>query len=66
MGKIEANFFISLDGVVRVSRPVALRLLQRRHGQQFFQDTPTYPLQLKSAETFKTGVLNLSYERAIG
>jgi dihydrofolate reductase len=30
-------------------------------GQRLFEDTPTYPLRLLSSETFKTGVLNLSY-----
>jgi len=36
------------------------------HGQRLFEDTPTYPLQLVSHETFETGVLNLSYAPAAG
>jgi hypothetical protein len=37
------------------------------HGQdRLFEDTPTYPVQLVSNETFKTGVLNLSYVPADG
>jgi dihydrofolate reductase len=34
------------------------------HGQRLFEDTPTYPLQLVQHETFKTGVLNLTYAPA--
>ncbi|SDL02386.1 Dihydrofolate reductase [Nonomuraea maritima] len=30
-------------------------------GQRLFEDTPTHPLKLVSSETFRTGVLNLSY-----
>ena len=36
------------------------------HGRRLFEDTPTYPLELVSHETFKTGVLNLSYAPASG
>jgi hypothetical protein len=45
MRKIKSNFFISLDGVVAT----------------FPADEPRIPLELVSAETFKTGVLSLSY-----
>ncbi|MGI5162356.1 dihydrofolate reductase family protein [Microbispora sp. CA-102843] len=31
------------------------------HGQRLFEDTPTHKLKLVKSETFKTGVLNLSY-----
>ncbi|GAA0397084.1 dihydrofolate reductase family protein [Microbispora corallina] len=31
------------------------------HGQRLFEDTPTHKLKLVTSETFKTGVLNLSY-----
>jgi dihydrofolate reductase len=34
------------------------------HGQRLFEDTPTYSLQLMKHETFKTGVLNLTYTPA--
>lgn len=30
-------------------------------GQRLFEDTPAHPLKLVASETFKTGVLNLSY-----
>jgi dihydrofolate reductase len=30
-------------------------------GQRLFEDTPTHPLELIEHETFKTGVLNLTY-----
>ncbi|MFG2075450.1 dihydrofolate reductase family protein [Nonomuraea maritima] len=30
-------------------------------GQRLFEDTPSHPLKLVSSETFRTGVLNLSY-----
>ena len=33
-------------------------------GQRLFEDTPTHPLQLVNHETFKTGVLNLTYAPA--
>ena len=33
-------------------------------GQRLFEDTPTHPLELIDEETFKTGVLNLSYKPA--
>lgn len=31
------------------------------HGQRLFEDTPTRPLKLTGSETFKTGVLHLTY-----
>jgi dihydrofolate reductase len=34
------------------------------HGQRLFEDTPTHPLRLVNQETFKTGVLNLTYAPA--
>jgi len=49
----------SLDELNLMLHPIAVG-----HGRRLFEDTPTYPLQLVSAETFKTGVLNLSYAPA--
>src|SRR2546421_554405 len=98
MGKIEANFFISLDGVVESPEQwhfdyfngdigmsgsatlvrwllanglldelhLMLHPIAVGHGKRLFEDTPTYPLELVSHETFKTGVLNLSYAPASG
>jgi dihydrofolate reductase len=34
------------------------------HGKRLFEDTPTHPLRLVNHETFKTGVLNLTYAPA--
>ncbi|SBT51610.1 dihydrofolate reductase family protein [Micromonospora auratinigra] len=34
------------------------------HGQRLFEDTPTHPLRLVASETFKSGVLNLTYAPA--
>lgn len=31
------------------------------HGQRLFDDSPTYPLRLRSCETLNSGVLNVSY-----
>jgi dihydrofolate reductase len=50
-----------LDELNLMLHPIAVG-----HGQRLFEDTPTYPLQLVSNETFKTGVLNLSYAPAGG
>ena len=33
-------------------------------GQRLFEDTPTHPLELVNSETFKSGVLNLTYRPA--
>ena len=33
-------------------------------GQRLFEDTPTHPLELVNSETFKSGVLNLTYKPA--
>ncbi len=45
-----------LDELRLMLHPIAVG-----HGKRLFEDTPTYPLELVSQETFKTGVLNLSY-----
>jgi dihydrofolate reductase len=50
-----------LDELNLMLHPIAVG-----HGRRLFEDTPTYPLQLVSNETFKTGVLNLSYVPASG
>jgi dihydrofolate reductase len=50
-----------LDELNLMLHPIAVG-----HGRRLFEDTPTYPLQLVSNETFKTGVLNLSYAPAGG
>ena len=50
-----------LDELNLMVHPIAVG-----RGQRLFEDTPTYPLQLVSSETFKTGVLNLSYTPASG
>lgn len=50
-----------LDELNLMLHPIAVG-----HGRRLFEDTPTYPLQLVSADTFKTGVLNLSYAPASG
>jgi dihydrofolate reductase len=50
-----------LDELNLMLHPIAVG-----HGRRLFEDTPTYPLQLVSSETFKTGVLNLSYAPAGG
>jgi dihydrofolate reductase len=36
------------------------------HGERLFEGTPTYPLRLVAHETFKTGVLHLTYTPAAG
>jgi dihydrofolate reductase len=48
-----------LDELNLMVHPIAVG-----HGQRLFEDTPTYPLQLVKQETFKTGVLNLTYTPA--
>jgi len=48
-----------LDELNLMLHPIAVG-----HGQRLFEDTPTHPLQLVKQETFKTGVLNLSYAPA--
>jgi hypothetical protein len=50
---MKSYFFISLDGVVEAPDKWHLR-----------PDEPRIPLELYSAETFKSGVLNLSYAPA--
>ncbi len=45
-----------LDELRLLMHPIAVG-----RGQRLFEDTPTCPLRLLSSETFKTGVLNLSY-----
>ena len=50
-----------LDELNLMVHPIAVG-----HGQRLFEDTPTQALQLVNSETFKTGVLNLSYEPAGG
>jgi dihydrofolate reductase len=45
-----------LDELHLMVHPIAVG-----HGQRLFEDTPTYPLQLVEQETYKTGVLNLTY-----
>jgi dihydrofolate reductase len=36
------------------------------HGARLFENTPTHPLELVDQETFKTGVLNVTYAPAAG
>ena len=36
------------------------------HGARLFENTPTHPLELVGQETFKTGVLNVTYAPAAG
>jgi dihydrofolate reductase len=36
------------------------------HGRRLFEDTQTYPLKLAKSETFKTGVLHLTYTPVAG
>jgi dihydrofolate reductase len=50
-----------LDELNLMVHPIAVG-----HGQRLFEDTPTHPLQLVHHETFKTGVLNLTYAPAAG
>jgi dihydrofolate reductase len=45
-----------LDELHLLLHPVAVG-----HGRRLFEDTPTYALKLAGSETFKTGVLNLTY-----
>jgi dihydrofolate reductase len=45
-----------LDELLLLVHPIVVG-----HGQRLFEATPTHPLRLRSSETFKTGVLNLSY-----
>ncbi|MFJ8582742.1 dihydrofolate reductase family protein [Micromonospora sp. NPDC093277] len=45
-----------LDELRLLVHPIAVG-----HGQRLFEETPTYPLRLVNHETFKTGVLNLTY-----
>ena len=48
-----------LDELALLMHPIAVG-----HGQRLFEDTPTHPLQLIRHETFKTGVLSLTYAPA--
>jgi dihydrofolate reductase len=50
-----------LDELNLLVHPIAVG-----HGQRLFEDTPTHPLKLVKSETFKTGVLNLTYVPAAG
>ncbi|WP_433248666.1 dihydrofolate reductase family protein [Streptosporangium sp. CA-135522] len=45
-----------LDELNLLVHPIAVG-----HGRRLFEDTPTHPLKLVKSETFKTGVLNLTY-----
>jgi dihydrofolate reductase len=45
-----------LDELNLMIHPIAVG-----HGQRLFEDTPTFPFELVTHETFETGVLNLSY-----
>lgn len=45
-----------LDELRLLLHPIAVG-----HGQRLFEDTPTFPLTLVMSQTFKTGVLNLTY-----
>ncbi|MEU9886726.1 dihydrofolate reductase family protein [Sphaerisporangium sp. NPDC051011] len=45
-----------LDELKLLVHPIAVG-----HGRRLFEDAPTHPLKLVSSETFKTGVLNLTY-----
>ncbi|TDE60332.1 dihydrofolate reductase [Nonomuraea mesophila] len=45
-----------LDELNLLVHPIAVG-----HGQRLFEDTPTHPLKLVKSETFRTGVLNLTY-----
>ncbi|MFG3440971.1 dihydrofolate reductase family protein [Nonomuraea sp. NPDC047897] len=45
-----------LDELNLLVHPIAVG-----HGQRLFEDTPTHPLKLVRSETFRTGVLNLTY-----
>jgi dihydrofolate reductase len=49
-----------LDELNLMVHPIAVG-----HGRRLFEHTPTYPLELVKHETFKTGVLNLTYTPAI-
>jgi hypothetical protein len=67
--RINSYFFISLDGVVEATSgtsPTSTTRWARRSApaSRLPPDEPTVPLELLSAQTFKTGVLNLSYARA--
>jgi dihydrofolate reductase len=48
-----------LDELCLLVHPIAVG-----HGHRLFEDTPTHPLRLVRHETFKTGVLNLTYAPA--
>jgi dihydrofolate reductase len=48
-----------LDELHLMVHPIAVG-----YGQRLFEDTATYPLKLVEHETFKTGVLNLTYTPA--
>jgi hypothetical protein len=68
MRKIKSNFFISLDGVVESPDKWHFAYFNDEMGAAvdagfatFPADEPRIPLELVSAETFKTGVLSLSY-----
>lgn len=50
-----------LDELNLLVHPIAVG-----HGQRLFEDTPTHSLELVKSETFKTGVLNLTYVPATG
>lgn len=45
-----------LDELKLLVHPIAVG-----HGRRLFEDTPTHPLKLVKSETFKTGVLDLTY-----
>ncbi len=48
-----------LDELHLMVHPIAVG-----HGERLFEDTETYPLELRDHEVFKTGVLNLTYALA--
>ncbi|MBA2327164.1 MAG: dihydrofolate reductase family protein [Actinobacteria bacterium] len=50
-----------LDELHLLVHPIAVG-----HGQRLFEGTPTHPLELVKNETFKTGVVHLTYTPAAG
>ncbi|GAA3423586.1 dihydrofolate reductase family protein [Streptosporangium sandarakinum] len=50
-----------LDELKLLVHPIAVG-----HGQRLFEDTPTHRLKLVESETFRSGVLNLTYVPDVG
>jgi hypothetical protein len=66
--KIKSHFFIALDGVVEAPDKWRFPYFDDEMGlaRLFPPEEPTVRLELRTATTFSSGVLNLSYAPAEG